>query len=222
MSAGTYNIRCPFCLFDREVPKNIDVNAQLDCEGCNRRFQFMNALPGEKVVQAEQMESDSDELVLEEPELDLETRDARTMKVIFMGAIATILGLWSLAGYTTDMDGPSFIVFYLTVGFAILMITNVIRWNYLDSFYVSTYGAALFIGLAIARYFEASAQGMSNFGFMWSICGVGFFTFFFRSEITEDGERNSTFFGTCSGCGSSHCSDGGCGSGCGGGCGGCG
>lgn len=146
--------------------------------------------------------------------LDSVSHEQRLRRVLLGGLPLSLLCAWGLALYAHDLDGPIFLILYFFAGIGSLLVGNVIRWNYVDSFYVSTVAATFFIMLAALRYADASGQGMHDFGVMIAFMVVGFFLFFIRRE-KEDGR--TTLFGSCAGGG------GGCGGDCGGGgCGGCG
>jgi hypothetical protein len=205
MAAAEYVVRCPYCLREKHVPKDISVEQVLHCDRCDKRYEFQNSLPGRE-----------DDVQVAVRDLATTSHEQRISRVLFLGLPVACLLAWSLSAYSHGLNGPTFLVLYFFSGIGSLFISSLVRWNYVDTFYVSSTAAIFYVLLGILRYIDASAQGMSNFGFMVTFMFIGFFLFFIRSE-QEGGKRKTTFFGSCGGgCGSS------CGGGCGGGCGGCG
>jgi hypothetical protein len=201
-----YTIRCPYCLCEKAVPQDIAVDKSLKCKECSRTYEFQNALPAAGDAAPQSVA----------PELHMRSHEDRLQRVLIVGGIAVFLCVWCLSIYASDLDGPSFLMLYLFSGIAGLLISNVVRWNYMDSFFVSTLAAVFFVLLGVLRYIDATAQGMSNFSAIWIMMVIGVVFYFVRSD-TSGSKNKTTFFGCCgAGCGSS------CGGGCGGGCGGCG
>jgi len=200
--ADKFTIRCPVCLANNSVNKNISVNKIINCISCKRNFEFKNALP---VKNAQQDKIVSSQAI---DEIKIEAN---------LGPIAWIVSLISILlisliirEYVEDFEGPKFLVFYFIFFIVIYLISTFSRWYWKDCIAVSVVGLIAFEVPAMIRYFDATNNGMENFTVMIVTMLVGGIIFFLRAQHLKD---TGDFFGDCSSCS---------GGGCGGGCGGCG
>ena len=153
------------------------------------------------------------------------------LPLLLAGGFGLYLGLTTIG---PGMNGPTYLVVFIIIWMALMVLHQGVRWVWRDSFAVSGMAALVLAGIAVARYRWGVARGMRNWDFLVLLTMLGCATFFFRAgkpasrSSRDDGTNASWWASSCGGgssssCGSDSGGGGGCGGGCGGGgCGGCG
>lgn len=191
MSAG-YQIRCPVCLREMEVPRSTPVFKVMHCPGCGSDFEFQNALPRAKETGRQPRSNAS----------IVESHEQSSRAVFLWSTPVLFLGLILGTNYSNSLDGPSFMSFILVVFAATFLASFLLRllWMEIDQIRLVTF--LFFEALCVYRLLWGYNHGMRRFGFLVVTMLVGGFLFFLRKESFD--------------------SLGGGWGGCGGGCGGCG
>ncbi len=196
-------VRCPVCLAAHPVSGTS--TGMIYCGNCNQKFTISTALPSSNDFSRPQ-----EDLV----EINaVHIPDHINPVILWITSLAVfIVALVIARPLMAIPKGPGFLVYY-SVFFLFLWAAVIFIRNYLDDHpHVTLIGLAIFEGIGIIRYFDASAVGMKNFGMLLMMMVIGGLLLFLRSEHINN--RGDSWSSTDAG--------GGCSSGCGSGCGGCG
>ncbi len=211
-------IRCPFCLFEMSKPADANPEESFECAGCNRPFEFKDALTGTtgeyKPAPAAASKDNSDK-----------SSAALWWTTIILSAIAC-----GATFYSCDkINGPEFLLLYGGLGVLVFIVQLIVRHTWDNRFSVSVMALVIYWSAGITRYLTGYyLHYMRKWDYLIILMGVGAIAQFLRASMFEgmgagSGSNSGGFWmSNCSTeCGSSCGSS--CGGGCGGGgCGGCG
>ena len=182
--ANDYVIRCPVCLAQQVVPKNIAVDRLLNCPGCKRQFEFKNALPDSNNP------SSTEEPTLLTSQMNVVNRLGAGFWL--SSIILMIIVVVTSRNLAQEMRGPQFIMLFIFLFLILWIGSTLLRWLWRDEIALSFMAFLTYEAVGGFRILDGMAMGMHKFGFLYFAMVLGGIIFFARSD---NHKNNSSEFG---------------------------